>query len=80
MTQALDGSVNHFEIYTMTDKARRDEMYRVFRASDDPQERQAVKFSGIKQVFEYELEGDGKKVLSSKWVTTYSVGYPSGRG
>jgi hypothetical protein len=36
----------------MTDKAQRDELYRKLRASDDPLERQVVKFSGVQQIME----------------------------
>ena len=37
--------VNRFEVITTRDKDKRDEMFREYRESDDPQERQIVKFS-----------------------------------
>ncbi len=39
-----------FEIYTSTDKAKRDELFQALRKSDDPFERQVVKFSGWEPV------------------------------
>lgn len=37
---------NKFEVITTTDKAKRDQMFREYRESTDPLERQVVKFSG----------------------------------
>ena len=61
---------NHFEIYTMTDKAKRDEMFDQFRASRNPYERQVVKFSGVQAV-------PGK---TGVYQSTWSVAYPTERG
>jgi hypothetical protein len=36
---------NTFEILSTLDKHKRDQLFSEYRASDDPQERQAVKFS-----------------------------------
>jgi hypothetical protein len=36
---------NRFEVISTPDKAKRDEMYREYRESTDPLERQVVKFS-----------------------------------
>ena len=41
---------NRFEVYTMTDKAKRDRMFEEFRNSTEPNERQVVKFSGVRPV------------------------------
>ena len=38
------------QVLTMTDKAQRDELFDKLRTSDDPLERQVVKFSGVAQV------------------------------
>jgi hypothetical protein len=57
--------VNNFEVYTTTDKAKRDELYRALREHGEGSERQAVKFSGVAEV-------DGK------YQTTYSVAHPKG--
>lgn len=69
---------NNFEVYTMTDKAKRDEMFRDLRANGNENERQAVKFSG----WEPTMEGGGQKIVNGKSVfhQTWSVAYPSGRG
>ena len=61
---------NHFEVYTMTDKAKRDEMFDQFRASRDPYERQVVKFSGVQAV-------PGKIGV---YQSTWSAAYPTERG
>jgi hypothetical protein len=52
------------------DKAKRDEMFDQFRASQDPYERQVVKFSGVQAV-------PGK---IGKYQSTWSVAYPTERG
>jgi len=38
--------MSNFEVLTMVDKSKRDEIYRQLRESDDLLERQVVKFSG----------------------------------
>jgi hypothetical protein len=53
---------NNFEIYTSTDKAQRDKLFQALRASSDPFERQAVKFSGVEPV----IGADGLQALRRK--------------
>jgi hypothetical protein len=86
---------NNFEVYTMTDKAKRDQLFAQLRASDDQYERQVVKFSGFEPV----MEGGQQKIayvtyvdypvkppktikLQARpvWRSTWSVAYPTGRG
>ena len=70
MTENLDGTMNHFEVYTTTDKAKRDELFSMFRESTDPYEQQAVKFSGVHVV-------PGK---TGVYQSTWSVAHPTERG
>jgi hypothetical protein len=49
---------HEYEVYTSTDKAQRDRLFQALRTSDDPFERQAVKFSGVEPV----LGEDGKQL------------------
>ena len=53
------------QVYTMTDKAKRDQMFDELRRSDDPLERQVVKFSGVQPVME-----DGKPKVD--WKPNYA--------
>jgi hypothetical protein len=95
MTQNLDGSVNHFEVYTMYSKEQRDELFRKFRTEGDEYERQAVKFSGNEIV----LDSDGNPAYNVRelsklpklirkssqlgriaYRSTWSVAHPTGRG
>lgn len=41
---------NNFEVFTMTDKQKRDELFEDFRKDGSPQERQAIKFSSNEPV------------------------------
>jgi hypothetical protein len=63
---------NKYDVITTTDKAKRDEIFRQMRASDDPLERASVKFSGNQPVLveeglqaytlkQYEMTGKGGK-------------------
>lgn len=58
-------AVQNFEVYTMTDKAKRDRMYANFRANGDENERQAVKFSGCEIV----LDNSGKPAYTVSGLT-----------
>ena len=40
--------MENFEVITTTSKEQRDQMFKDFRNSDDPLERQVVKFSGAR--------------------------------
>lgn len=78
---------NRFEVYTLTDKAKRDELFRDYRINGTPNERQVVKFSGVEPV----MEGGEQKinfiryspsgVLQKRpvWRSTWSVAYPMER-
>ena len=48
----MNNPKHEFEVYTTTDKAKRDELFQALRKSDDPFERQVVKFSGVKPILE----------------------------
>ena len=81
-------TVNHFEVYTMTDKAKRDEMFDQLRASNDPWERQVVKFSGCRQVigekgepiYTFVSYTATKGYAHPVYQSTWSVAYPTERG
>lgn len=78
---------NRFEVYTLTDRARRDELFRDYRINGTPNERQVVKFSGVEPV----MEGGEQKVAEVRysptgriqkrfvWRSTWSVAYPMER-
>lgn len=76
--------MNNFDVYTMTDKADRDDRYNRLRKSDDALERQVVKFSGAEIVLdnegkpEYTVSASGE--IKLKYRTTWSYAIPSGRG
>ena len=74
----LDGTTNNFEVFTMTDKAKRDEMFMFYRNFGDENERQVVKFSGVEEVPNVDvLTPTG---VRKQYRSTWSVAYPSGRG
>lgn len=52
-----------FEIFTMSDKSRRDQMYTEFRQHGDARERKAVKYSSVE---------DGR----STWTVAYPRSLP----
>jgi hypothetical protein len=58
--------MNNFQVITSFDKETRDELYDRLRASDDPQEAQVVKFSGV--------EPDPER--PGKYRSAWSVAYP----
>ena len=45
------------QVLTMTDKTQRDALFQKLRRSDDPLERQVVKFSGVRQIMETSPDG-----------------------
>jgi hypothetical protein len=52
------------QVYTMIDKDQRDQLFAELRKSDDPKERQAVRFSGNEPTGEtnvvyYQIDGSG---------------------
>jgi hypothetical protein len=59
-------------IYTTADKAKRDELFQLFRKSTDPLERQVVKFSGNEPI-SGEFDNKGRQKFQSTW----SVSHPS---
>jgi hypothetical protein len=61
-----------FEVYTAVDKIKRDELFQALRKSDDPFERQAVKFSGNEPV----LDSDGKQIVLTKLYLTAGAKNP----
>jgi len=64
-------------VFTTTDKAKRDELFRLLRESTDPLERQVTKFSGVEVVPDVEvLTPTG---LRKQYRSTWSVSYPSPR-
>ena len=79
---------DNFIVYTTTDKVKRDEMFEQFRASDDPWERQVVKFSGCQEVIGEKGESVYTFVSSTAtkgyarlvYQSTWSVAIPTGRG
>jgi len=87
MTQNQDGTVNHFEVLTMQDKAQRDDIYRRFRTEGDEFERQAIKFSSSEIVLDNDgnpaynvVESGKRKTFRPVYRSTWSVAYPTGRG
>lgn len=72
---------HNFEVITTDDKVQRDSIYEDLRNSDDPLERQVVKFSGNRHVVEAPdrivryapgAEAQYREVCISTW----SVAYP----
>lgn len=55
-----------FEVITTTDKEKRDKLFAEFRASSEPNERRAIKFSGFQLL-------DGTVGM---YQSTFSVAYP----
>lgn len=51
-------------VYTSTDKAKRDELFRELRTKGTPAERQVVRFSGVEQVAAVVLD----TVVRNRWV------------
>lgn len=72
--------MNNFEVFTTTDKARRDQMFEDLRKSDDPLERQVVKFSSVEPSANdsvMQFNDHGKLTYHGpKWVSNWSVAYP----
>ena len=60
---------NYFEIFTTPNKAQRDQMFEDFRKNGLPNERMAVKYSGV---YETTPEGAEKRTFQS----SFSVAYP----
>jgi hypothetical protein len=50
--------MDNTEVFTMSDKAQRDRMFEELRQSDDPLERQVVKFSGARPILDADGEPD----------------------
>lgn len=78
------------ETITTTDKSKRDQMFSEFRKSEDPLERQVVKFSSNepvladgKQTFDGALKADGTIKQHSRgrsrpvYISNWSVAYPT---
>lgn len=59
------------EVITTDDKAQRDRLFKAFRISEDPLERQVVKFSGVREV----PPTKAGEVLGYK--STWSIAYPT---
>ena len=57
-----------FVVLTMTDKAKRDAIYEQLRHSDDPLERQAIKFSGVQTVLNDTMTAP--KVVTARYKNT----------
>lgn len=69
--------VNQFEVLTMTDKQKRDDIYNDLRRLGDVKERQAVRFSSCELLLEgtpgeIALDDNGRE----RYVSTFSVAYP----
>jgi hypothetical protein len=62
--------MNNYEVYTMTDKQKRDEMFEDFRKDGSPQERKAVKFSSNEPV----LGADGEPLVLGRSYTATGKG------
>lgn len=58
------------EEITMTDKAKRDTLFEELKNSDQPNERQVVKFSGSQSTGKCDSKG------RMQYESTYSVAYP----
>jgi hypothetical protein len=77
------------EILTMRDKAQRDKLYEELRKSDNPEEREVVKFSGAEMIegaissVRYTATGKGGKINQGREQfravcrSTWSVAYPA---
>jgi hypothetical protein len=59
-----------FETITTNDKSKRDQMFQELRNSDQPNERQVVKFSGVEST----MTDDGEVMTA---ISTWSVAYPT---
>ena len=74
-----------YEVFTTRDKSKRDEIFRELRASTEPNERKAVKFSGVEpvtndkgQVYrQVRYFGTGRVQLRPVFISTWSVAYPN---
>ncbi len=58
--------IDNFEVFTTIDKAKRDELFNELRKRGLPNEKLAVKFSGVQPV-----AGE-----PGKWQSSWSVAYP----
>jgi hypothetical protein len=75
--------MNNYEVFTMTDKKKRDELFEDFRKDGSPQERRAVKFSsneptGEVREVQYWLTGSKHPQVQLRPVyrSTWTVAYP----
>jgi len=77
---------HEYEVYTSTNKDQRDTLFLALRASSDPFERQAVKFSGVEPVLGEAGTQEGRFVfydrrrIQPQWRplfrSTWSVAHP----
>ncbi len=66
------------EVFTTTDKDRRDRMFEDLRKNGGALEKQVVKFSGVEEVPDVDvLTSTG---LRKQYRSTWSVAYPKPRG
>lgn len=63
-------SENNMQLYTMTDKAKRDELFEDLRKNGDKYERQAVKFSEVEPVPGV-FDSKGRQVWRSLWAIAH---------
>ena len=67
------------EVITTPDKAKRDQMFNELRNSDDANERQVVKFSGVEMVAPPAVDNttDPPTERKAQYRSTWSVAYPT---
>lgn len=65
------------EVITTPDKEKRDQMFQEFRNSDQVNERQVVKFSGVEQLTPISRDAKTKKIIRPTFRSTWSVAYPT---
>jgi hypothetical protein len=79
--------MSNFETFTMTDKAKRDQVFKDLRANGTELEKQVVKFSGSRPVLQengnpdyrlvfYRKPNRGKCQVRFLFESTWSVAYP----
>lgn len=69
--------VDQFETITMSDKEKRDEMFRELRGTGNANERRAVRFSNPEPVMASEDEICLDKKGRPRYTSMYSVAYPT---
>ncbi|VVB51643.1 Uncharacterised protein [uncultured archaeon] len=65
------------EVITTPDRDKRDQMFQELRNSDQANEREVVKFSGVEQLTPMSRDAKTGRIIRATYRSTYSVAYPT---